>query len=631
MPFNQIILIIILTLATLFYAQRWIAPEATSIVSIAALMLAGLLDYKDGLSGFASSATLTVAAMFVLSAGLVRTGALEAVTIYLARASGGNRTRLLLLLGLSVPIASAFINNTPVVVMLVPMIITLSAQFDTKPSKFLIPLSYFAILGGSMTLIGTSTNILIDELYRQAGGPGFDVFEFAPLGVAFTAVGLIFVLLFSDRLLPDRAPLVSLLDGGPRTTYVTEVVVTESSALVGKTARESFGHLTLSAPVSGPVSRPTHRRLRPLSRKRLPNPQQPAADSVQLLQFVRQGAIFRAHEAADQRLQVNDTLLISAAPREMNGFIASTGVRRATVLEDDHRVEVDEAQLSATQSVVEAVVLPDSAFQHQRLRDLGLSRDFGVQVLGVQRRGRHQLIRLRTLTLTAGDVLLLRGSASGLQRAAHMGHLLMVEGVDRSIPRSTRNRHAILIMLAVVLLATLTSIPIVVWALMGAAFMVITQCLSIDDAFGALDANTLLLLAAAIPMGKAMETSGLAQSAVDLMVNLIGPAQPIVFLSAFYLLANVLAQFISVKAVAVLFVPIALNLALTLQINPTAMIMAIAFGVNASLITPIGHPVNTIVMGPGGYRFGDYVRLGLPLMILLWITATITIPLIWPL
>lgn len=641
---DQALLIIILCGATLLYAIRWIAPEATSLLAIVSLVLAGLLTPNQALAGFASPATLTVAAMFILSAGLVRTGALEQITIQLARFSRGSRRRLLLLLGLFVPLASAFMNNTPVVVMLVPVVLSLSREIHARPSKLLIPLSYFAILGGTITLIGTSTNILIDDLYRQTGGEGIGLFEFLPLGIAFTIVGVAYTVLISHRLLPTRSPLSDLVGGRPQASYLTEVVVNPQSTLVGKSVNQAFDQIARSEIPPSIERRQRHRRIQraphQLQNKRRQNRKENITarktagtqqNAVELVQLIRDGYIYRAEEVASLRFMVNDTLMIGGAPKHIALFLESNGVHLATVLKDNERVPIAEQDTAFSQPVVEAVVLPDSPYVGQLVGPMQLNEQYDVQILGIQRHGRRQLRGLRAMYLENGDVLLLRGSKADLQTVARVGGLLIVEGVEQSIVRSARNRHAIFIMLAVVVLASLTPIPIVVWALAGAALMVVTQCLRLEDAVRSLDANTLLLLAAAIPMGKAMETTGLADSAVSALLSVVGSANPIIFLSAFYLLANLLAQIISTKAVAVLFVPIALNLAVSLQMNPTPLMMAIAFGANASLTTPIGHPVNTIVMGPGGYRFGDYLRVGLPLVILLWLTATICIPFFWPL
>jgi di/tricarboxylate transporter len=281
--------------------------------------------------------------------------------------------------------------------------------------------------------------------------------------------------------------------------------------------------------------------------------------------------------------------------------------------------------------VVEAVVLPNSICNGRLVSELGLSHLFGVSIMGVQRYGRQQLRGLRSLRLVSGDVLLLSGSRAGLSAACEANRLLTVEGVDQSIVRGSRNWQALLIMFGVVLLATITDIPIVTLALTGACLMVISGCLRPGEALRSLDASSLLLLAGTIPLGAALEATGLAKVAVDWLVNTVGTANPLFFLSTFFLMTWILTELLSNNAVAVLLTPIALNLAQTTGMNPTALLMVVIFGASCSFVMPQGYQTNAIVMGPGGYRFIDYLKFGLPLSLLCWLAATIFIPIFWPL
>ena len=626
MPLDQIILLAIIVASSTLYATRWLPFEATSILVIAGIALTGLQPPEEALAGFASSATLTVGAMFVLSTGLVRTGALEAVTINLARLSNGSPRRLLMLLAVTVPVGSAFVNDTPVVVMLIPVVLSLSAQFGVRPSKLLMPVAYFAMLGGTLTLFGTSTNILMDDLYRQAGGPGFGVFTFAPLGVIYAAVGGTFVVLFSNRLLPDRSSLSELTSGRQASTYITEIEIGPASTVIGQPVEEAFERIArLSQRQEPPEPTRRHRRLQ----RRQPDGLQPgpANNSIEMLAVFRDSRVYHAEETRNLLLQPNDSLMVAGTAKEIAQFLESTRSALASVLVDGQRTTSD----SLEAKVMEAVVLPDSRLNGRVIGDMELNRLYGAKIMGVQRQGRQLMRGLRNMRLSSGDVLLLQGEPASLHAAGESEQLLLVEGVDQSILRQRKNRLALLIMLGVILSATLTSIPIAILALTGAGLMVVTRCLRADEALRSLEPRALLLLAAAIPMGHAMETTGLAQSAVNLLLSVLGDANPVIFLSLFYLLANLLAQFISAKAVAVLFTPIALSLAAALGLNPTALLITIAFGTAASFLTPMGHQVNAIVMGPGSYSFGDYVRFGLPMTILMWLTGSIFIPLFWPL
>ena len=618
------ILLFILFAAITLYVTRWIAIESTAILTIVALVFTGILKPEQAFSGFSNSGTLTVAAMFVLSSGLVRTGALEFVTFQLARFSRGSTRRLLLLLSATIPPVSAFMNNTPIVVMMMPVVVSLSRRFGMSPSKLLLPVCYITTLGGTITLLGTSSNIIVDDMYRQSGGPGFSLFDFTPFGLIYAAVGIGYIVTVGYRLLPDRTPLLGLDSRGEGLSYVTEVVVAADSKLVGRVP----GHFMQLRS----FRRPAPRRDMNLSMRRRIG-RSPAAGQgntathIELLEIVRDERLLLAEDAAHLPLAVGDRLMISGGANEITAFLKETHSTLATVLADDKRVALSSLQ----QTVVEAVVLPDSPFSGRAVGTLELHRRFGVDVMGVQRQGRHQSEGLRTLTLRDGDVLLLRGAAHDLRQLRESARLLLVEGVEKSIVRSDKNRQALVIMLGVVLLATLTEMPIVVLALAGAVLMILTRCLRLDEALRSLDPSTLLLLAGMIPLGIAIQSTGLAALTVDGLLSLLGHADPRLFISMLYLFTSLITELLANNAVAVLLTPIALQLAVTLGIDPKPLLLAVAFGASANFMTPIGYQTNAIVMGPGGYTFKDYVKFGAPLDFTLWIVATIFIPLLWPL
>lgn len=629
----QLILLLILAVATAFYVTRWLPTAVTSLLVIFGLIATGLLTVEQAFSGFSSTATVTVAAMFVLSSGLMRTGALDVVAIYMARMAGRSVRRMIMIMGFFIPPASAFINNTPVVIMMVPVLLSVCRRLNLQPSKVMIPLSYISIMGGTMTLIGTSTNILIDDLYRKSGGPGFGLFEFMPLGILFTVVGVLYLYFFSVSVLPTRAPLTSLISNRRQTPYVTELVVTEQSSILGKTADQAFDQIS-SLPVSDfrqqRMARidPQRRRLT----KKEPIEADPEPDesshqnSVELLTVYRNGHSYLAEETTKLALAETDLLLVAGTPEQIDDFMKQTGTELATVLEDDERVPMSDLR----HKVIEAVILPDSPYLGRNVSELRLFQRFGVRIMGLQRNGQQFSSGLRNIRLESGNVLLLQGEPEDLHRAAETVRLLMVEGIDGTIPRRHKNRISLLIMLNVVALAALTDLAIGALALAGAAFMIITRCINVEEAVSSLNVETLLLLAATIPLGTAMQTTGMAQRIVEGLLFFGQNAQPILFLSILFLLATLLSQIISNNAVAVLFTPIALTLALRLGIDPKPLLMAVAFGASTSFMTPMGYQTNAIVMGPGGYTFVDFLRLGIPLSLIMWLLATFAIPVVWP-
>jgi len=624
LPFEQWLLLAIIVVSTTFYVTNWLPTEVTALSVIVVLMGTGMLSPNEALSGFSSTATITVAAMFVLSAGLMRTGALEVATIYLGRFAKGSARRLLLLLALVEVPASAFMNNTPVVVMMIPVVVSLCRQYNLRPSKFLLPVSYFAVLGGTVTLLGTSTNILVAELYRKSGGPGFGLFDFSVLGLIYSVVGGAFIILVGQRLLPNYSPLANLTSGRPHSTYVTELIADDDSKIIGRLVTDVFGRIALNDRPQPPQPIRRHRRLH--HQRARPEPDNPQESTVTLLEVLRSGRSYQAETLHNLTIAAQDALVVSGTPKDIHLFQQTHQLHLASVIEDEDRTATTELE----EQVMEAVVMPGSEVVGNTVSQVLLHRRFGVKVMGLQHQGAQQMQGLRVQRLEVGDVLLLRGKTIGLRTAADTCRLLLVEGVENSLVRKTKNTTALLIMGLVVLLASFASIPIVVLALAGAGAMVITRCLRIDEAVGSLEASTLMLLVGTIPIGVAMESTGLVNTIVDGLVATGGTASPQLFLAIFYLITAILTELISNNAVAVLLTPVAISLAATLDISAMPLLVAVLFGASAAFMTPFGYQTNAIVMGPGGYKFTDYLRIGLPLQLIMVSVATICIPIFWP-
>jgi di/tricarboxylate transporter len=429
----------------------------------------------------------------------------------------------------------------------------------------------------------------------------------------------------SQRLLPAHAPLPNLLGIGNHNAYLSEFVVTSESSVGGKPAGQVCDRIATMGRHGPAQTGRQHRRIA--------NPQRQHAapggekDAIELLQVIRAPKAYRAEEAQRLTLQAGDVLTVAGTPKQITLFAENNGLELMSVLEDGERMPMGDVE----HKVVEAVVLPSSSYRRRRIGDLDLNRLYGVKIMGLQHRGRQMVSGLRETRLAAGDVLLLQGRPEDLRLAAERGAFMLVEGADAAILRTTKNRVALFIMLGVVLLAALTDIPIVILAMAGAALMILTKCLRTDEALRSIDAGTIFLLAGTIPLGLAMETTGLAQLMVDGLVAALGHASPVIFLSVFYLLTNLLTQLLSNNAVAVLLVPIALNLSVTLGVDPKPLLMAVAFAASASFMTPMGYQTNAIVMGPGGYTVRDYLRIGVPLSLIMWLLASLLIPVIWPL
>lgn len=618
------LLLAILAAALVLYVTQVVRIEVTSLGVICALALFGILTPEEALSGFSSPATLTVAAMLVLSVGLERAGVVEFGARMLSRGKLGGLRGLLFVLAIPTVLFSAFMNNTPVVALMIPVALALARRREIAPSRVLIPISYFSILGGTCTLLGTSTNILVDALYRKEGGPGFGVFDFAPMGLCFLAIGGVYVLVMGPKLLPSRAALSELLAVQAPGRFVTEVVLRAGSKYVGKPLDKVF----------------------------------PSDRDVTVLEVVRDEQPIIA-PPGELELREDDVLYVESTAGTLGNLIADPDIERGTAVADDDRVPLHAllaGELAGNQNealealerknasdgdtekttrvelhMAEAVLTPNSRFKGRRVRELGLSRNYGVQVLALRRLGRQHQYNLRDLRLQSGDVLLVQGEAPALRRIHEEGDILLVEGVERQMTFPQKAPLALGILMGVVLLASVGLAPIVLLALAGVALMIATRCLDVRDAVRAIEPEVILLLAGTIPLGLAIQRLGLADRAAETLIAAVGGANPYLLIGAIYLLTSVTTELLSNNATAVLLTPVVLGVAAQLGVDPKPLLIAVAFGASASFSTPIGYQTNTLVLGPGGYRFTDYLRIGVPLNLILAIAATVLIPLLWPL
>ena len=588
----MIALTLILIAAIALLVSQTLRYELTALLIIFALPAVGILTPAEAISGFANEATITIAAMFVLSAGLAKTGAVD----YVARLATSVPNRdpkviLLVIAGLAA-IPSAFLNNTAVVIMLIPVVLRICQKTQVLPSKLMIPLSYFAILGGTLTLVGTSTNILVHSLYMQAGGDGFGMFEFTPMGLCYLVLGGAFILIFANRMLPKRKVLSQLLERQHRSRFVTEIILPDKSRL----SSDNLGGL-----IAG-------------------------IEDVRILELVR-GEDVLLGPPNNTEVETGDTLLIEGTPRGIHTLLERQGVDLASAVADTQRVRISRMNLQ----VVEAVVTPNSPFFNLRLSEVGLNRLYGIKVLAIQRMGRHLHERLRELKLQVGDVLLIQGEESALYELQTTGNVLLVEGVEKTLRFPKNAPIAFIIMILVVVGATSGWMPLSVLAIGGAALMMLVRCLRVREAFRAMDSAVLLLIAATIPLGIAMQKTGMAEVLARGVIGIADNFGPTVLIGVVYLITSVLSAFLTNNATAVLLTPIVLEIGHEMGIDPRPLLVAVAFGASACFATPIGYQTNLLVMGPGGYLFRDYMRIGLALNLILWIAATFLIPVFWPL
>ncbi|MEI4487590.1 SLC13 family permease [Frigidibacter sp. MR17.14] len=577
--------LVIVALMFVVFALEWFETEVVAMVGAAVMLLFGFLPYKDAAENLANNAPWTIAFMFLIMGGLVRTGALNELTKVIERHAASKPKRTIVALFVFVVFASAIMNNTPVVAVMIPIVIQIARRLGVSPSKLLMPLSYFTVLGGMITLIGTSTNLLVDGVAKDRGLAHFSIFEIAPLGLAVAAVGAIYMALFADKLLPARVSMAEMLIGRRSMKYFTEVAVPEDSALIGTPVLEV-----------------------PLFKR----------EGIRVIDVLRGDASLRRD-------------LPSAVLAPGDRIVLRTEMTDLLDLQQRRDVHMVDKLSSVATETVEVLISPGCRMIGRTLGELRLRRRYGVYVLAAHRRNQNIGRKLDDLEVRVGDTLLLEGSAEDIGRLAQDMDLV---NVSKPAERPFRRGHApiaILALLAVVGLSALDVAPIMALAFVAVGVILVTRCIDADEAFSFVDGRLMALIFAMLAVGEGLEQSG----SVDLIVRLIAPhldgLSPFLTILCVYFLGVVMTEILSNNAVAVILTPIGIQLANELGKDPRPFVVAVMFSATLAFATPIGYQTNTMVYGPGGYKFTDYVRLGLPLNIICGLVACALIPILWPL
>jgi len=584
------VLLILLAAAILFVLER-IPAELTAMIVLAALVASNILTVEEGLSGFGNQATVTVGAMFVLSAALKRTGAVAAIGTIASRFFRFNFWIGLLCAMLLVAVLSAFINNTPVVAIFIPIMLRVGLASGHSPSRLLMPISFASIFGGACTLIGTSTNILVSSIAVQRGLAPLGMFEFASLGLVFFAAGTVYMMAFGVRAIPDRACCGGLVEKYRMNHYLTDVELLPGSPSLGVKLPKSLIVSKLEIDVLD-VVRDGKRLLRPL---------------------------------AEIVLEAGDVLRVRCDIEQIRKLQESNGIRlkaRPELADDDFAAE----QLL----LVEAIVAPGSSLVGRSIRSARFRNRFQANALAVRHRGQLYNLGFREMPLDAGDAVLVEVRQENYEALKNDDAFVIVSDIIQENIVTPRRLTVFAVVAVVVAVAALGILPVAVAAISGCLLLVLLRLIRVEEALQAVDWRILLLLAGMIPLGVAMDRTGAAALLAHGLVGLLRGFGPVAVVAALFLLTSLLTNVMSNNATAVLLTPLAIGAALDLGLDARPFIMAVAFAASASFMTPIGYQTNAMIYGVGQYRFADFIRVGTPLSLLFWILAAIFIPVFYP-
>lgn len=607
------------------FIRERIPPFLVALTGMVILLCVGAINTDDMLNVFSSSAPITIACMFVISAALDQTGVIDTIGKFLLKISSKNKYMGIFVTIIIVVFVSAFMNNTPVVIILTPVIIALAQKMKAYPSKFLIPLSYAAILGGACTLIGTSTNILVNSMAQDYGQEPFTMFDITGPGAIMAAAGLLFMTVFGKFLLPNRIPPKDDAMDDVAKRFMAEAVVTEDSPLIGQSLRDIVFTEDEDYEIIDLIRRERGRRIDDTSEvyKR----RSIFAQIFSRKQTVRQvrEPEYKVTSFRDMSLEAGDRLVFKLGKEELLKVSNFIGIE----FDADNR-ELAGADNSHEATTVEGVIPPNSRFIGLRVKDLRLRRGYNCFIIALHREDKNITGDMANIVLKAGDTLILEGQDDDIDRLFDTDNIVNASFIRAMTVDKTKALIAVATLVAIVTLSAFAIMPIAGLAMIGTVIVVMTGCVTPDKAYRTIDWRILLLICGMLGIGTAMQNTGAAQLIVDNIVTVIDGYGPLVLLGVVYLLTSILTETITNNAVAILLTPIVIGLSTSLGYDPRPFIIAVMLGASASFATPIGYQTNTFVYAAGGYKFKDFLIIGVPMNILMLIVAVIVIPMFFP-
>jgi di/tricarboxylate transporter len=583
--------LLIIAAAMVAFSFEWMSVDVIALGVLLLLILLGLVPPEEAFSGFGSDTVITLLGLFILTAALLRTGVVDRSGRAFMRYAGSDANRLFLLITGASAILGAFISNTASTAFFVPVVISLAHRARVAVSKWLMPLAFASILTSSVTLISTSTNIVISGLLARNGQKPMGMFELAPVGIPIALVGLVYMHLIGRRLIPDRQNTGDINNRFADRLYLTEVLILPDSPLVGKSLAESGLGRDLDLTVLR-VERGKDRHLLP---------------------------------RANRRLDAGDVLLVEGQRDEVLKIKDIVGIDiKADVKLSDPELQTEDIQL------VEAIILPRSPLIRRTLKAYRFRERFGLQVLAINRHGRTIRQKISQIRLEVGDMLLIQGHPGNIAAIVEEDILGVIGAIEDHRPNLGRSRIAIGAFAGALALATFDLVSLPVAILLGALVVFLTRCLTPEEAYRQVEWRALILIGCMLAVGRAMEFTGTADFLAGEIVALVGHANPLWLLTAFFVLTILLTQPMSNQAAAVIVIPIALQTAVQLQLNPRTFAMMVAVAASTSYLTPL-EPACLMVYGPGGYRFADFLKVGSLLTLLIYLLTILLVPIVWPL